>query len=59
MLFRKEINPYSILTAEKVDPSNYEGTNFAVGGSIRSLNFYDIKEGDGMYLAPEDRIAVW
>ena len=23
------------------------------------LNFYDIKEGDGMYLAPEDRIAVW
>ncbi|MBQ2902954.1 MAG: leucine-rich repeat protein [Clostridia bacterium] len=38
----KEINPYSILTAEKVDPSNYEGTNFAVGGSIRSLHFYDI-----------------
>ena len=23
------------------------------------LNFYDIKEGDGMYLAPEDRIRVW
>ena len=23
------------------------------------LNFYDIKEGDGMYLAPEDRITVW
>ena len=20
---------------------------------------YDIKEGDGMYLAPEDRVAVW
>ena len=23
------------------------------------LETYDIKEGDGMYLAPEDRIAVW
>ncbi len=22
-------------------------------------NFYGIKEGDGMYLAPEDRVAVW
>ena len=20
---------------------------------------YDVKEGDGMYLAPEDRIALW
>ncbi|WP_081675883.1 M13-type metalloendopeptidase [Butyrivibrio sp. AC2005] len=20
---------------------------------------YDVKEGDGMYLAPEDRIVVW
>ena len=20
---------------------------------------FDVKEGDGMYLAPEDRIAVW
>ena len=23
------------------------------------LDFYGIKEGDGMYLAPEDRVAVW
>ncbi len=23
------------------------------------LDFYEIKEGDGMYLAPEDRIKVW
>jgi len=20
---------------------------------------YDVKEGDGMYLAPEDRISIW
>ena len=23
------------------------------------LDFYGIKEGDGMYLAPEDRVAIW
>ena len=23
------------------------------------LDFYDIKEGDGMYLSPEDRVAIW
>jgi putative endopeptidase len=23
------------------------------------LNFYDIKEGDGMYLAPEERVNIW
>jgi len=38
----KEIKPDSTLAVEEVDSSNYEGTNFAVGGSIRSLHFYDI-----------------
>lgn len=38
----KEIKPDTVLAVEEVDPSNYEGTNFAVGGSIRSLHFYDI-----------------
>ncbi len=38
----KEIKPDTSLSVEKVDPSNYEGTNFAVGGSIKSLYFYDI-----------------
>ena len=23
------------------------------------LNFYDIREGDAMYLAPEDRVSIW
>ena len=23
------------------------------------LNFYGITEGDGMYLAPEDRVSIW
>lgn len=38
----KEIKPDTVLAVEEVDPTNYEGTNFAVGGSIRSLHFYDI-----------------
>lgn len=55
----KEINPYSILTAEKVDPSNYEGTNFAVGGSIRSLNFYDINLVlDNRKVQPDGTVTV-
>ena len=39
----KEIKPDTVLAVEEVDSSEYEGTNFAVGGSIRSLHFYDIK----------------
>jgi predicted metalloendopeptidase len=23
------------------------------------LDFYDIKEGDGMYLSPENRVTIW
>jgi putative endopeptidase len=23
------------------------------------METYDVKEGDGMYLAPEDRITIW
>ena len=23
------------------------------------IDFYGIKKGDGMYLAPEDRVAIW
>ncbi len=38
----KEIDPDTSLAVEKVDSSEHEGTNFAVGGSIKSLNFYDI-----------------
>lgn len=39
----KEIDPDTVLSVEEVDSSEHEGTNFAVGGSIKSLHFYDIK----------------
>ena len=38
----KEIDPDTSLTVEMVDSAEHEGTNFAVGGSIKSLYFYDI-----------------
>ena len=38
----KEISPDTVLAVEMVDSSEHEGTNFAVGGSIRSLHFYEI-----------------
>ena len=31
----------------------------ARGGTKQKSSCYGIKEGDGMYLAPEDRVAIW
>lgn len=33
--------------------------NIPVQNYDKFIEFYNIKEGDGMYLAPEDRIGVW
>ncbi len=33
--------------------------NIPVQNYDKFIEFYNIKEGDGMYLAPEDRITVW
>lgn len=40
-------------------PLNYLRTNVTLQQFDEFLDTYDIKEGDGMYLAKEDRIAVW
>ena len=38
-------------------------TYLRINGTLQQydefLDFYDIKEGDNMYLAPEDRVAIW
>ena len=55
----KEIKPDTLLSVETVDPSNYEGTNFAVGGSIRSLHFYDINLiYDNVTVQPDGTVSV-
>ena len=40
-------------------PRCYQRTNVTLQQFDEFLETYDIKEGDGMYLAPQDRIAVW
>ena len=38
---------------------NYIRVNVTLQQFDEFLDFYDIKEGDKMYLAPEDRVLVW
>lgn len=55
----KEIKPDTVLAVEEVDPTNYEGTNFAVGGSIKSLHFYDINLlYKSVVVQPDGRVTV-
>ena len=55
----KEIKPDTVLAVEEIDPSNYEGTNFAVGGSIRSLRFYDINlVYEAVVVQPDGTVTV-
>ena len=42
-----------------VHPRCYQRVNVTLQQFDEFLETYDIKEGDGMYLAPQDRIAVW
>ena len=38
----KEIHPETLLTVDEIDPSVYEIADFAVGGHIKSVKYYDI-----------------
>ncbi|MBQ3790838.1 MAG: FtsX-like permease family protein [Lachnospiraceae bacterium] len=40
-------------------PMNYQRVNVTLQQFDEFLSFYDIKEGDGMYLAPEKRVSIW
>ena len=42
-----------------VHPMNYLRINGVLQQYDEFLNFYGITEGDTMYLAPEDRVAIW
>lgn len=55
----KEIHPDTTLAVEEVDSSEHEGTNFAVGGSIRSLRFYDINlVYENSVVQPDGKVTV-
>ena len=40
-------------------PLGYLRINATLQQYDEFLDFYGIKEGDGMYLAPEDRVNIW
>ena len=40
-------------------PIAYLRANVTLQQYDEFIETYDIKEGDGMYIAPENRIAVW
>ena len=40
-------------------PMQYLRINATLQQFDEFLDFYDITEGDGMYLAPEDRVSIW
>ncbi len=40
-------------------PLDYSRTNVPVQQFEEFYETYDVKEGDGMYLAPEDRLVIW
>ena len=42
-----------------VHPMGYLRINCTLQQYDEFLDFYGIKEGDGMYLAPKDRVAIW
>ena len=75
MLFRSDYDlffrTYAKLWLSKVDdslvdqlimdshPMEYLRTNCTLQQFDEFLDFYGITEGDGMYPAPSDRIAIW
>ena len=47
----------------RIDTDPHSPSEFRANGILRNLpEFYqafDVKPGDGMYLAPEDRVKIW
>lgn len=48
-----------MLLTQDEHPLNYLRANTCVQQFDEFYETFDIKEGDGMYLAPEDRVLVW
>lgn len=48
---------YSLKTDEH--PLGYQRVNVSVMQNDSFFETFGIKEGDNMYMAPEDRIAIW
>ncbi len=52
--------PYLVTAiADDTHPMRYMRVNATLAQFDEFVDFYGIQEGDGMYIAPEDRVAVW
>ncbi len=60
-LWRDQSTPEAVRETILMDvhPAHYLRINATLAQFDDFLNFYGITEGDGMYIAPEDRVAVW
>ena len=59
---RKELTTYEyqqFLNAKDNHPMAFLRVNSVLQQFEEFMDTYDIHEGDGMYLAPEDRVHVW
>ncbi|MBR2731079.1 MAG: leucine-rich repeat protein, partial [Clostridia bacterium] len=55
----KELDPATLLSVQMVDPAAHEGSNFAVGGTIKHLSFYDINLLlGGQRVQPRDTVTA-
>ena len=55
----KDTLQYAYIRINDTHPMNYLRTNCTLQQYDEFLDFYGITEGDNMYLAPEDRVAIW
>ena len=61
ILYREKELPSLFILQAMIDvhPLCYLRVNATLAQFDEFVDFYGIKEGDGMYIAPEDRVAVW
>jgi putative endopeptidase len=55
----RETLVWAMVVLEDEHPLNYLRINTCLQQYDEFLDFYGITEGDNMYLAPEDRVAIW
>ena len=55
----KDTLQYAYIRINDTHPMNYLRANCTLQQYDEFLDFYGITEGDNMYLAPEDRVAIW
>ena len=61
IMWRLKLLPNMIIQQVATDthPMNYMRINANLAQYDDFVNFYGIQPGDGMYIAPEERVAVW